>query len=776
MLRLEAFTEKRCLAIIFLMFLFVSIVAKSFPHSFEHATIPDERVFYTWAKFYDSGKIVVPIQDWPYERPVELSFFVGEKNETLVVNARLGDSLEIFVKNADGLAIENASVLLKKEMLINFTDENGKCIFENLPKSRAYEIEVKKDFGNITAVVNTVVFGQGNTGTYSWYLSIHSKDGKTMARLFDTFNNSIKDADLFLDDTRLGATDQNGELEFTAQKGNHKLSAQKKSDFDAMGGVPVCIDGKYYIVSEKAPGYSLFLVPFIHFGLGELVSVILLGLGTFSIYFLAKRLFNRFSASIASLLFVTNSIVVQNVFTTGMSDLCSTVLAIFGIFLFLENLLGNKSVFYSIAGGLVLGCSVAVRYSSVLIVFAPFLFMLAIVFQSKPYLPKFKKTIKHAIPFLIGLLIVGSAIAYYNYTLFGNVFSSGYSQGQLKIEDENSTASIEDKNYLGNFDIGSGISTWPNKLFFFLMLAPFVYLAPGGILWGRKKPEFYLLFIWMCSVFFLYMNVAWVASWPDLARSIEDMRYFLPGIPAAALLASINIKRIFERKKILAFALVTIFIISGIGFGIFGITTQLNRQKMVPPPGTHIEKVTVAQLLASPLKYEDKIVVISNVSVIWTDGKIAKIKDSTSERNLNLVLLMLDRPPSLLVGDTIDVSGIFKRSKSNQDGSIDGEWDVIAKSISVKKTKSSYTLVHIEEIISNPDKYANSTIRIENIQVETIINQHVFRASNVVIHIDLGLVPQVGTFINVQGFFVLNQFGEYEIHVRQNTSDSIEIR
>ncbi|MEM2900741.1 MAG: hypothetical protein QXT63_08105, partial [Thermoplasmata archaeon] len=128
MLRLGAFTEKRCLALIFLLFLSVSIIAKSFPHSFEHATIPDERVFYTWAKIYDSGKIVVPIQDWPYDRPVELSFFVGEKNETLVVNARLGDSLEIFVSNADGLAIENASVLLKKEMLINFTDKNGKCI------------------------------------------------------------------------------------------------------------------------------------------------------------------------------------------------------------------------------------------------------------------------------------------------------------------------------------------------------------------------------------------------------------------------------------------------------------------------------------------------------------------------------------------------------------------------------------------------------------------------------------------------------------------------
>ena len=777
MLRLEAFTEKRCLTAIFLLFLFVSILAKSFPHSFEHATIPDERVFYTWAKFYGEGKVIVPIEDWPYDHPVELSFFVGEKNETLIVNARLGDFLEVFVENADGIPIENASVILKKEVLINFTDKNGKCTFENLPKSRAYEIEVKKDFGNLTVVVNTVVFGLGNGGTYSWYLSICSKDDMTVARLFDTFNNSIKDADLFLDGNHLGRTDKNGEFEFLAKSGNHRLNAQKKSDFEGMGGVPVCIDGKYYIASEKAPGYSLFLVPFILTGLGELVSVILLGIGTFSIYFLAKRLFGRFSATVSSILFVTNSIVVQNVFTTGMSDLCSTVFAILGIFLFLENLVGNKNVFYSLAGGLVLGCSVAVRYSSVLIIFAPFLFMLAMVFQSKPYLPRLKDAVKHAIPFLIGLLIIGSAIGYYNHTLFGNVFSSGYSQGQLKIENENSSAAIEEKNYLGNFDIGSGIPTWPNKMFFFLMLAPFVYLAPGGLLWGRKKPEFYLLFIWMCSVFFLYMNVAWVASWQDIARSIEDMRYFLPGIPAAALLASINIKRIFEKKKILALSLVAIFLISGIGFGIFGITTQLNRQRMVLPPDAHVEKVTISQLLDKPLKYEDKLVSVSNVTVKWTDGKIAKITDITSERTLNLVPIMLERPPTFQVGDVIDVSGIFKRSKSNQGGDIYGDWDIIAKSISFKKKSSSqYIVLNVDEIILHPEKYANTTVRIENIQVETIINEHVFRASNVIIHIDLGLVPQIGTFINVQGSFHLNQFKEYEIHVRQNTSDCIEIR
>src|SRR4030067_475180 len=56
--------ERNAFLALAVLFVICTAFILSHPHSFEHATVPDEKSYYGWARLYNQGIYHIPLYDW----------------------------------------------------------------------------------------------------------------------------------------------------------------------------------------------------------------------------------------------------------------------------------------------------------------------------------------------------------------------------------------------------------------------------------------------------------------------------------------------------------------------------------------------------------------------------------------------------------------------------------------------------------------------------------------------------------------------------------------
>jgi hypothetical protein len=213
--------------------------------------------------------------------------------------------------------------------------------------------------------------------------------------------------------------------------------------------------------------------------------------------------------------------------------------------------------------GLTFGLSVSTRYPTAVILIAMFSFIFVFyLLRVWPFLKK--KEILKALKkssgmwvilgaFLLGLMFVLIPLMSYNSEYFGGPFSSGYDCTVLtKIRDRGWDPYVDGLNprntsssWMGNIFDTSTISTVAQNFFIllpvFISRMPAIVLAPLGVWVFRKKSALILLFPWIFINFYTYLSLSGVRKYVEHLEIAWEPRYWMPSIPAIALLASAGV-------------------------------------------------------------------------------------------------------------------------------------------------------------------------------------------------------------------------------------------
>jgi len=439
---------------------------------------------------------------------------------------------------------------------------------------------------------------------YRTLLTVAAVEGMQVAvRAEDVFGSPLREAEISLarktplgmvNESRL-STDEDGVASFVVPDNGDYVFTGSKSGLGAGIIAPsvVNIDGRYFVVNRWAPGYQILLGLLMRVGLETLVTISLMGMAVASVYLLARRCFGWQTAFLAATLLLTCALALIMVFEAGMADYASMAFALLGLTLFVEGLVGGRSrtlgVLMLLASGVAFGAAVWMRYSTATLALVPCAYLIVRTVSEwrkdpmKTIVPHLKTFVRRGTPFLVGLLILGFPLASYNLTYFGSPFASGYNFGTLQVtgEGENATGELTSGSFYQNFNPSSAIDTVHLRLGWLVVLVPFILLVPVEVFRRWRSLSTHLLLWTFLSNFLLYIFVPWVASWTrDPTRSIEDMRYFLPGVPSIAVLAASVLwqeMRTGGWRKGLAIGLVLTFVVLGFSMATFGINLQLAR-------------------------------------------------------------------------------------------------------------------------------------------------------------------------------------------------------
>lgn len=522
-------------------------------------------------------------------------------------------------------------------------------------------------------------------------------------KVIDSFSDGVENADVFIDNIHLGKTDANGEFhvsEIELALGEHVLRVEciREGYEVPLGSVVVEIDGNYYIANRWAPGYPFLLALFITVGLENYITIILASFSLVSLYLISRRFFNWKVAFISTVLFMTNGIAVLMLFSKTMADYASTAFAVIGMLLFIQSFnerWRKKFVILGIFSGMMFGIATAMRYSTVVVTIAPFFFILATMYKSKrkrwriiiPTREAFVYSMKRAIPFLIGLAILGAMIANYNSALFGGPLNAGYSmEHSIEYETLNNTTVpkiltptetlFEEQFGMGGFKkVMHNLPRIYSQLF---LVFPILFLMPHAVWRGRKHSIILAFTLWALTIIIIYSSMYWVGQVP-----MEDMRYFLPAVPAVSVIVGYSIYSIFSNSSLrvsIAILIISLLIIANLASAAWGINYQLEREKGWAQPSAlqEYKRVSISQLLSEPLAYNGKLVRVENAKVISMKFNFYSIKDSSSERSLTLHFESEKDRPELEVNATINVQGFFRVGKTNNPEIPDpeGEWEI----------------------------------------------------------------------------------------------------
>ncbi|MEW5759818.1 MAG: PKD domain-containing protein [Candidatus Thermoplasmatota archaeon] len=184
---------------------------------------------------------------------------------------------------------------------------------------------------------------------------------------------------------------------------------------------------------------------------------------------------------------------------------------------------------------------------------------------------------------------------------------------------------------------------------------------------------------------------------------------------------------------------------------------------------------TIALLLENPEKYNGtNVKVESGVVVYYCDTWLFRITDdSTKSTNENIIIY--GGNVSLAVGKLINVQGEFGKYNESLEIRIR---DYSDDCIAVIGDKSPYKLKNIAELLSAPNIYNESLVRIENATV-VYVKGKLFKISdgvqNLTVYSEENITITNGSKVSVQGIFVWYDKGSYwEIKLRANTLDRVE--
>lgn len=345
--------------------------------------------------------------------------------------------------------------------------------------------------------------------------------------------------------------------------------------------VIILYEGEYTVVNEKGPGHVMMILPFYVLGIGFLFGPVMMAFAVFSTYMLGKRLLNWRVGILAAVLVLTNATVLVMWYRYYWTDASTMHMLVLSVWLLVEanywfngkNLDAKEqgatarqrlfALGLGALSGLAFGASVSTRYATALILIA-IVFYLAVFYLVKAWPHLEAREIMKAAKstqglwvllgvFLLGLLVVLVPLMSYNTEYFGSPFRSGYDETLLTQFDP--IAGLNPRNtstgWSSNF-ISNLWTAWENFLDVLPILVlrvPSLLLVPIGMWVLRKRPlVLSFLFLWILINYITYLTLSWVDMYANIPPEIlHEPRYFMPSLPAIALLAGAAIDCIAQR-------------------------------------------------------------------------------------------------------------------------------------------------------------------------------------------------------------------------------------
>ena len=341
--------------------------------------------------------------------------------------------------------------------------------------------------------------------------------------------------------------------------------------------VVVWHDDQFQVINEKGPGHALLMVPFYLLSADFLFGPLMAGIAVLATYMLGKRLFNWRVGAMAAVMVLTDVSVVMMWYRSYWNDASTMSLLVLSIWLAVEanywingKSLDTKEVrkatlrqkltaiMVGMLAGLSFGMSVSTRYATALILIPIALYFVGFyLIRVWPSLRahKISAAIRSTfrmwpiiLVFMIGLLCILLPLMSYNSEYFGGSLSSGYDATTL--EEFSELGNLTERTTSSDWDASSfdGLSTAASNFITLLptLIArmPFLLLFPFGLWMVRKKyPIMALLAGWTAVNFYTYLSISWVSIYAGgiLSGVLYEPRYFIPSIPALALMAGIAI-------------------------------------------------------------------------------------------------------------------------------------------------------------------------------------------------------------------------------------------
>ncbi len=477
--------------------------------------------------------------------------------------------------------------------------------------------------------------------------------------------------------------------------------------------VVVDYQGEYVVVNEKGPGHVAMLLPFYMLGIESLFGSLMMGLALLGTYMLGKRLFGWQVGFIASLAVLFNLIAIVMWHRSYWTDASTMHLMVLAFWLLVE---GNywyngKSLVptmeispsgrdklvgmtFCILSGLAFGASVSTRYPTGLLIIAFLAYLFGFyLLRTWPALKKkdFRRAFKDGLPmifmfltFAIGLFMVLVPLMQYNSTYFGGPFNSGYDATTLRDFMETETIDVRNttSSWIGNLAsyISIAVGNFAKLLPTFISRMPALLFAPIGIYCLRKRKfEFAVLLLWIGINFFTYLSLEWVDMYARTQLVPWEPRYWMPSLPAIAILGGLGIYRLskwltgkitqgnpwpdYEKRAIK-------ILITGAIVGIvilWGAVPAANYLKdPVVQIGPHLPQaqlVTTDMLLATPQTYLETPVALEDVIITEITYDSLSIRSQNSSNANSVTVRLVDWPqgtlPQFTTGQHVWLQGMF---------------------------------------------------------------------------------------------------------------------
>ena len=480
------------------------------------------------------------------------------------------------------------------------------------------------------------------------------------------------------------------------------------------------LDGRAYVVNEKGPAHAMLVAALDTVGLAPLTGTLCAGLAVLGTYMLGRRLFNWKVGFLASVFVMTNLTVIVMWHRYLWTDASTMHFLVLGTWLLAESLhllrRGEEEASRNISlcgavcgilGGLAFGFSIGTRYPVALMLGPLLLFVLAFQWrreggfrgQPRKLLSWLKHSALTAAPFLLGLAIVLVPLMQYNATYFGGPLRSGYDA--VSLVDYARTGNLTERNQSIQWSAGwadGAANVFTNGMLLtpiLLARMPILLLVPFSAVLLRRRPQFWLLVPWAVVVFVTYLSISWVRMYANALNIVWEPRYFMPALPALAVLAAVSIERVSLAdwpdgpRALFAVSL-------AIGIALAGIIPAEANFKQIrdgdyvtpggpgapsrpPGPGIEFQKVDIATLLSGPAGYLGEFIELDGLTVAAADFPDVNITDGTATINVRLEDFA-SLPGFIEPGARVNVRGPWSGIDRNGNGKADfGEFFVNVK-------------------------------------------------------------------------------------------------
>jgi len=468
------------------------------------------------------------------------------------------------------------------------------------------------------------------------------------------------------------------------------------------------VDDEYRYVNHWPPGPSVALLPLMAVGVEDLFGSLMVGLTCLGTYGLGRRLWGWRVAWLGTAFTMGNGVVLILHFGQWMGDLAAVAFAFPGLWLAVEGA-HNKNPYrgagLALAGGVMMGVGVTMRYTTVLLCGAPYLYLayLNIPDGKLRELPRrlraalawsnLRQPLTRVGALTLGLLLIGIPLAAYNSHYFGTAFNSGYqSKNTLELSGsgDNQTITTHEPSasmWDGYVNVGADERENVGQVAKFVVafFPALLLIAPG--LWAarhtrRGRGGALALIYWMVMLAAVYLTQSWV-----LNRVFTDIRYYLPLAPPAGLLAALGLQKIARAlpgalrlpqglklpSKLLFVGLVSALVMAS-GWVAFDDAEHFLQIRYTHEPGSgpggsgQAVQAPVFELVNQPDGYVGKMVKVGRAEVAERPGSAFMVLADDKHPEARLRLVVKNLPVEAGPGDIVKVTARFDPDDRNPEG------------------------------------------------------------------------------------------------------------